>query len=402
MRILHIISSVNPAGGGPIEGILRQTSALEAEGHTREVACLDAPDAPWIVAFPMTVYALGTKAEAERAVWQRRLPWRRYGASPRFATWLRRHSRDYDAIIVSGLWNFTTLGFVLAGRGRGTPYVVFTHGMLDPWFRAAYPVKNLFKQLFWLVADGLVVNGAAAVLFTSEEERRLARNAFWPYRARERVVAYGSGDVPCGDAGEQVAAFRAAVPGISDRRYLLFLSRIHLKKGADLLIEAFARMAAEETELDLVVAGPDQAGLTESLQQRAVALGIGGRVHWPGMLLGPAKWGALRGAEAFVLPSHQENFGIAVAEAMAAGTPVLISRKVNIWREVERGGAGLVEEDNVEGVTWVLASFFALSQEERLGMSEAGRRTYERHFSADNAARDLIAVLEDVRREKSR
>ncbi|MDB5539298.1 MAG: hypothetical protein JWQ89_1025 [Devosia sp.] len=375
-----------------MEGILRQAFDLP-RSHVHEIACLDPADAQWLVDFPLPVHAGGPASGSKRSGG-------RYGWSWAFVGWLRENCWRYDAIIVNGLWNFTTLGFVLAGRGRGTPYVVFTHGMLDPWFKATYPLKNMLKQLFWLFADGVVVNRASAVLFTSEEERRLARGAFRPYRARERVVAYGSGDAPDG-APAQLAAFRSVVPGLGERRYLLFLSRIHPKKGADLLIGAFARVAADEPGLDLVIAGPDQVGLRDTLHRQADRLGLSGRVHWPGMLQGDAKWGAFRGAEAFVLPSHQENFGIAVAEAMAAGTPVLISNKVNIWREVEAAGAGLVEEDSVEGIHRLLSGFLALAPDERRQMSKAARSAYERHFSADNGARELIAVLEDVIREKA-
>ena len=109
--------------------------------------------------------------------------------------------------------------------------------------------------------------------------------------------------------------------------------------------EGWVRVVAEVApDLDLVMAGPDQVGWMAELKGLAERLGVAGRIHWPGLMTGRAKWGALAGAEAFILPSHQDSFGVAVGEALGCGTPVLITDKVNIWREVRACGAGLVDE----------------------------------------------------------
>jgi glycosyltransferase involved in cell wall biosynthesis len=401
MTILHVIASVNPADGGPIEGVTRQSIySLEYGSGAREVVSLDPPDAPWVAACPLTVYAMGAHSY-EVAKKYRRLPWIKYGFSLRFVKWLRENAENYDGIVVNGLWNFIALGFVMALGGRKVDYVVYTHGMLDPWFQKTYPLKAFFKQLVWLVADGRLVNSASAVLFTSEEERELARNAFFPYHPREKVVAYGSSDVPEG-AVAQAAAFQASVPHIGNRKYLLYLSRIHPKKGCDLLIEAFARVADQYPELDLVIAGPDQIGMVKELQALADRLGIGGRIHWPGMLTGDAKWGAFRQAEAFILPSHQENFGIVVAEAMACGTPALISNKVNIWREVEASGGGMVEPDTAEGAYRLMSKFLTLEPAARQNMSVQARAGYDAHFSIGSAAEALEKTIFETKRSWSR
>ena len=147
---------------------------------------------------------------------------------------------------------------------------------------------------------------------------------------------------------------------LQNRRFLLFLARIHAKKGCDLLIEAFAKIAPAVPDVDLVIAGPDQGGLQAKLQRQADEAGIADRIHWAGMIDGDVKWGALRICNAFVLPSHSENFGIAVVESLAVGRPVLISNQVNIWPEIEADGAGLVEDDTPEGTERLLRHWFAL------------------------------------------
>ncbi len=193
-------------------------------------------------------------------------------------------------------------------------------------------------------AEYRVLRDAYRVLFTSKAEKRLAEESFWLHRWNPYVVPYGASG-PKGDPELQKQAFFERCPTVKDRRYLLFLGRIHRKKGCDLLIDAFAKVAADDPSLDLVMAGPDQQAWSQKLQQMAVEAGIGDRIHWPGMVTGDAKWGAFHGSEAFILPSHQENFGIAVAEALACGRPVLLADKVNIAEEIAEDKAGLMELD---------------------------------------------------------
>jgi glycosyltransferase involved in cell wall biosynthesis len=307
-------------------------------------------------------------------------------------------------VIVHGLWQHhgRSVHQACAAPG-GPPYFVFPHGMLDPWFKREHPLRHVRKWCYWWVAERALLRGAAAVLFTCEEERRLARQSFPGSSYRERVVAFGTTAPPYRPA-KQCAAFFALHPGLADRPFWLFLGRLHPKKGVDLLIDAYARLSARGSPVPrLVLAGPcADPSYLQRLQARAAATCPPGAVLWPGMLAGDAKWGALRAAEVFVLPSHQENFGIAVAEAMACGTPVLISDKVNIWREIVAGGGGMVGEDTLAGTLGLLGGFLALPEEARAAMGSAARRTYERQFTMEAASRALLEVLEDAVRERGR
>jgi glycosyltransferase involved in cell wall biosynthesis len=233
------------------------------------------------------------------------------------------------------------------------------------------------------------------VLFTTEEEQRRARGSFWGYQYNGRTIAYGTADVPT-DEDLQRGAIHALLPNLGGRSYLLFLSRIHPKKGCDLLVRAFAACAAGMANVDLVIAGPDQVGWKKELQLLASSLGIAERVHWPGMLTGPAKWGAFRGASAFVLPSHQENFGIVVAEAMSCGLPVLVTNKVNTWREVDASGSGFVENDDLEGVERLIRRFVDLPAQEKLHMSRRARQCFLEKFNVEASAHDLLRVITEA------
>jgi glycosyltransferase involved in cell wall biosynthesis len=126
---------------------------------------------------------------------------------------------------------------------------------------------------------------------------------------------------------------------------------------------------------------------------RSMAKEAGDSILFPGMLIGETKWGALSAAEAFVLPSHQENFGIAVAEALACGTPVFISNKINIWREIEADGAGYVEDDDFAGTSNLLRRWVATPAETRARMQQNARQSFANRFEIERATDSLLAVL---------
>jgi glycosyltransferase involved in cell wall biosynthesis len=268
--------------------------------------------------------------------------------------------------------------------------------MLDPWFRRAYPMKHLKKWAYWQLCERHVLRDAAAVLFTCEQERRLARDSFRPYACRERVVAYGTA-APEAAEERQLHAWREAQPELAGRAFWLFLGRVHPKKGVDLLLQAYAQLAHRSAVPlpALVIAGPSaDARYRAQLAALERTLPSNARVVWPGMLEGDLKWGALRAAEAFVLPSHQENFGLAVAEALAVGTPVLISRPVNIADEIAAAGAGLVERDDLAGTARLLNAWRSLTAGERRRMRDAASALFLQRYEIRRVARSLVETVE--------
>jgi glycosyltransferase involved in cell wall biosynthesis len=379
MRILHVIASVDPKAGGPREGLRQYGTRAVALGHTVEVATLDAPGEPFLADFPLRTHALGPGYSA-------------YRYTPGLIAWLKEHAPRYDAVIVNGIWQYHVYGAWRALRKAKVPYFVFTHGMLDPWFKHTYPLKHLKKWLFWPWAEYRLLRDARAVLFTCEEERRLASQSFWLYRANEAVVNYGTSTPPA-NAAELRESFLTRFPELRGKRLLLFLSRIHEKKGCDLLIEAFARVAAQDPLLHLVLAGPAAPELRAKLAAQVERLGLGARVTWPGMLQGDLKWGAFYACEAFVLPSHQENFGIAVAEALGCGVPVLISDKVNIWREIEADEAGLVAPDTVQGTADLLQRWQGLTPPQRAAMASNALRCFTSRFRVEAMASSILSTV---------
>ncbi len=172
--MLHILHSLNPADGGPTEGQRQVCSCYADTGDGAEVVTLDPPTAPWLDRWPVPVHALGGHGH--------------YGWTPRLPAWLRENRGRFSCVFVHGLWQWQGAGTWLALRGSETPYYVFPHGMLDPWFRDAWPLRHARKMLYWQLIEHRVIRDATGVIFTASDEQMLGRTTFSPWQARSEIV----------------------------------------------------------------------------------------------------------------------------------------------------------------------------------------------------------------------
>lgn len=376
MRILHIIATMDPKSGGPAE-LIRGLLTTPLPDLQSEVLTLDDPANYFLDVFDFTVHAIGPAAGV-------------YGYTPSLIPWLKNNADRFDGFIVHGMWQFLGLAALWA-LPQSKPYAIFSHGMLDPYFKRRFPMKHLKKTIYWLLVEYWVLRRARFVIFTTRSEQALAQESFPIYRWNPIVIPLGGASPPENYEG-QINMFSSLYPSVPIGRFLLFLGRIHPKKGCDLLIEALKNVAAE-SDLHLVIAGPDDSNWSFALQSRAKDLDIFDRIHWTGMLSGDAKWGAYRSCEAFVLPSHQENFGIAVIEAMSCGKPVLISDKVNIASEVIIDKCGFVEVDSEKGVEKLLRRWFQTPPREREDMANNAIVSFKRRYDLVNSAKSIAGLF---------
>ena len=354
---------------------------MAQRGHKIDIVVLDDPNAAWTTNVDLTVHALGSGVGS-------------YRYSKALIPWLRKHGGDYDRVIVNGIWQYLSFAAWRRYAGSAIPYYVFPHGMLDPWFKETFPLKHLKKWLYWPWAEYRVLRDAAAVIFTAEEERLLARKSFWLYHARERVSPLG---IEAPEISPNAKSeFLSHYPKLQNTRNFLFLGRLHPKKGCDILLDAFAKMSPRKGT-SLILAGPDQVGWGQELRKQVARLNLTENVVFTGMLQGAMKQGAIASADVFVLPSHQENFGISVVEALAAGLPVLISNRVNIWREIDTDRAGFVESDDVAGTMRLLQRWLDTSPAEREAIRENARRCFEQRFEISHAVDSLLQILDEPR-----
>jgi glycosyltransferase involved in cell wall biosynthesis len=377
LKILQLAHTLEPSVGGVVPAVLGLSRGLAQRGHTVDVVTLDEPDRSYESYKPhITVHPLGSGLTS-------------YRYSAKLLPWLRQHGGNYDRVIVNGLWQYLSFAAWRRFAGTAIPYFVYPHGMLDPWFKRTFPLKHLKKWLYWPWADYRVLRDAAAVIFTSEEERLQARESFWLYRAREKVSPLGI-EAPPPLLPDSTEKFLAEFPSLRNKRIFLFLGRLHPKKGCDLLIDALRQR--KPADVALVLAGPDQVGWEKELRARATEIDP----VFTGMLHGEMKQAAFACADVFVLPSHQENFGVSVVEALAVGLPVLISNRINIWREIETDRAGYIENDDLPGTTRLLEHWLNTSEQDRHVMRSNARNCFARRFQIDHAVDSLLSILNEV------
>jgi glycosyltransferase involved in cell wall biosynthesis len=371
MAILHLIRSLDPALGGPVEYLKRVAIAQKEMGVHASILTLDRPEPAWIRNLPVSVLECGHSRGT-------------YGFNSSLERKLCEISGSFDAVVVHGLWQFHGVCAARAAQKTGTPYFVFPHGMLDPWFRRSAPVKHFKKQLYWILIERKILEGARRVLFTSLKESHQARVTFWPHaNYQHRIVPLGVPDAPA-DVESLREIFFKRFAHLRQRSFLLFLGRLHPKKGCDMLIQAMDKL---NSPIDLVMAGPSGDPAFRAKLQKA-AKGVS--VTFAGMVEGELKAGALASADALILPSHHENFGLVVAEALSFGTPVLLSRQVNIAEDVELAGAGFVESDTLEGTKRLIERWL---QSGNTSMRQAALACYQSFFSIESSAGELLRVF---------
>lgn len=378
MRILRIIPTMNPQHGGVAEAVKQSAILMKSEGIEIDVVCFDEPKSSWLKDIDFTVHALGLGKSA-------------YAFHVTYLTWLRKNVTNYEMVIIDGLWMFHVIGGYVC-KISGVPYVVYTHGMLDPYFNIDR-LKYLKKLPFWFLVDRNVLAMAKSVVFTCEEELKLAQKSFPLFSATSSVATLG---IETNTQSKRVLKekFFETFPYLVGKKIALFLSRIHEKKGLELLIEAVEICKQElPNNIIFVIAGSGNENYIKKLKYRVDQLGLEKYFEWVGMLSGDVKWGAFTSSEFFILPSHQENFGIVVAEALSQGLPVLITNKVNIWREIKDSHAGLVENDNVEGIAKLIVDYCSATDNDVLRMKENTLQCFNDHFSTEAFKSDFLKLL---------
>ena len=417
LKILHVLAWMAPEKGGVCQAVRTMIMGLNKLDIYNEVACLDDPAEDFVDDTGFKMHALGPGVG----------PW---VYSNRLLPWLVENLCRFDNVIIHGLW--LSHGYVVMKAlkslksnlplGCKVPKMfVMPHGMLDPYFQhaAGRKLKAIRNHIYWKVVEANLINKAEGLLFTCAEECHLAHQPFGPYHpAKEMIVGLGVNEPPPLTA-QMRQSFLKKCPGVSQRPYILFLSRIHKKKGVDMLIKAYAHLYGERNVAqshledrvlnlngnvhqtlpempDLVIAGPgldSEFGLElkEMLEQYPAAKH---KVHFTDMLEGDAKWGAFYGCDVFVLPSHQENFGIAVVEALACGKPVLISDQVNIYNEIEAAGAGLVDEATISGTRRLLKNWLQIFSKQREHMQQQAKLLFTSRFSVLPAAERVLQAIE--------
>ncbi|TME96115.1 MAG: glycosyltransferase [Chloroflexi bacterium] len=392
MKVLHVIPAVAPRYGGPSQAVLGMGCALMQHGVEVLIATTDADGRGHLPA----VLGVPQEYQGVPVIFFPRQWSEAFKYSRPLAAWLAAHVSEFSVLHIHAVFSHASLAAAAACRQRDVPYLVRTLGTLDPWSLRQKPMR---KRLLWHLGARRMMDGAAAVQYTTRAEQRLVEHHLG---LRRGVVIPLGIDQASYTAPVDLAQFSARHSGLNQHPYILVLGRLHPKKGVEALIAAFLRATRNEGLHDwrLVVAGDGDEGYVAHLRRIAREQSGGERVVFTGWVAGAEKLAVLRGAAVLALPSHQENFGLVVVEALSCGVPVLVSPHVNLADDIQAAGAGWVVPLDAPRLEAGLVEVMALP-EERQCRGSAGRDLAAR-FSWPQVAAELTQLYRRVERTESR
>ncbi len=355
MNILHVTANLRLELGGVTRAVLDLASGSAESGHGVGVACWDAPDVPDDWGGPGSPRLVQIDPPSQRG-----------GLTPSAEKRLLEEIANADVVHLHTPWEPVNRTVGRLCESIGTPYVLSVHGMLDDWSMAQ---RGLKKRLYLAFAGRRLLERAAFVHCTAEAE--LTQSKVWYPRGTGRVVPLVFDVEPYLDPpGPELA--REAFGIDPDMPAVLFLSRVHVKKGVHVLVKAAAHLRDAGVECQTLIAGTGDAAYESAIRAQIDAMRLGDHVRMLGMVKGPTKVSLYEAADVFALPTSQENFGFVLPEALACGTPAITTKGVDIWPELEASGSTLIVEQSHEAFAEAIAGLLT-DEPRRKEMGARGR-----------------------------
>ncbi|MDI9872480.1 glycosyltransferase [Flectobacillus roseus] len=384
VRVLHITNSVSPQSGGVAEAIRLITNGLVEDSG---IECVESE----ILTFDNELYPETTEKFISK-ISNIGTDIRIWGFSCKLNSWFDENISRFNIIVIHGIWLYHSYGafkywIKYLRDTSNVKLFVMPHGMLDPWFQTEpkRKYKAIRNEIYWRFIENNVINKSDGILFTCEREKELAKLTFKNYNpTKEYVLGLG-----VKKAAFNILSKEELFKSLSidfNGKYFLFLGRIDFKKGVDILIKAYNKFLTDQSLLDvfpkLIIAGPglDTPYGKEVLNIVASNDILKANVFFTGMLSGDLKWNIIQHSEAFVLSSYQENFGIAVVEALSCGVPVIISNQVNIYTEILTGNAGLVTENSIEKISESLQTLSSKGETDLMNYKSNALKCFNKYY----------------------
>lgn len=380
MRILHIIANMATRYGGPSQAINGMSKSLVEIGNEVTIFTTN-QDGDGVLDVPTD------KPVLQNGVKIRYFPIqnpRSFGTSYPMARALKKglKNREYDIVHIHSLYLFHGAVAAHYCRRYKIPYIIRPHGTLDPFL---YQRNRRKKAIIEFLFENRNIKHATALHYTTEEEKILAR----PFINNDNGFV-----VPNGlyleeyNVNIEKGQFREKYPETKGKKIILFFSRLNFKKGLDLLIHAFDNVSQSRDNVHLVITGPDNDGYGDKVRKWIKERGLESKVTFTGILTGQEKLEVLYDSDMFVLPSYSENFGISVIEAMICGLPVIISNKVNIYRELLNNNAGEVVNCDASELTIKIMKLLDDTQHSKI-MSDNGKMLVEKYYQWSRVGQSL-------------
>ena len=375
IKVLRIITSLDPKFGGPSKAIIDSSIALSNQGFKIDILTADFGNSNFFKSKNIRVINKGPR-------------FGNYALNFKLFNWLSKHRNDYDLFIVHGIWQFNTL---IARILLKKKYFVFTHGQLDPFFKLNL-IKKIKKQIYWYLIEKKNLLLSRSLILTSEGEKKSLKHTFVNTNGiRKTVVRYGINQ-PKFNKNKALRYFYKKFPNLKNKRFLLFLGRFHEKKGCDILIEAIKKLSDQNINIKVLLAGSNN-NYKKKLMDLSDNYGLKNNIFWSDIILNNLKWGAISASIGMVLPSHGENFGVALVESLSCSKPVLTTNKVNIYKEILKFNAGFISKNEINSFAKILKRFENLTKKQIKKLSTNSFKCFKHNFDLSSDKNGLSKLL---------
>ena len=380
LKILRIITSLDPKFGGPSRGVLESSKQLAKEGFKVDIVTCDKEKIKF------------TKLKNIKIINLSSYIGNRYKFSLKLYFWLVKYRDNYDYFIVHGIWQFTTLVARLVLKGK---YLVFIHGQLDPFFKINF-FKRIKKQIYWYLVEKRNLLNSTSILLTSTEEKKSLNKTFVnTQEIKKNIVKYGIFKQKI-NREKVLKQFYSQFPLLKHNNFYIFLGRFHEKKGCDIVIKSVNKLKNKFSNKILFI-GPMTDSRYEVYIKRLVKkYNLQKKILFSDALYDDSKWGAILASKGMVLASHGENFGISLVESLSLGKPVLTTYKVNIARDILTYNAGLISKDTISKFSKILIKFNKSNKKELTKMSNNALNCFKNNFNLTSTKNSLGKLLKKI------
>lgn len=391
MRVLHVIPSVSQVRGGTSQAVLNMVKALQENNIDAEIATtndngdglLDVPIQKRVEYQQVPVWFSHRFSPTVKSV-------REYAFSGQISQWLWRNISNYEMLHVHALFSYASTAAMAIAHLKNVPYIVTPHGLLCEW---SLQQSRRKKQIYLKLIEQENLNRSVALHFTTQQEQQEVSSL--GLQSPSFVLPLGlspPSSIP--DARNRLRQ-RFNIP--ANEPVILFLSRLHPKKGLDYLIPALSQLTHHR--FTFILAGSGTPEYEGDINSRLVSTGLSDRAHFVGFVEGESKDLLLQGSDLFALTSHSENFGVAVLEALAVGLPVLVTPGVALASVVRQNQLGYVPELDVSAIVSALERFFSHPQAAK-EMGDRARRLIFEKYAWDKIASQMQQIYTNILNQK--
>lgn len=374
-KILRLIGTLNPEYGGPAKAIIDHSHALIQQGYDVSIVTSDHKYKRYYKEKKIKIINLGP------AIGEYKLNFKLF-------FWLKKNRYKFNNFFVHGLWQFNTLAARLLLKNN---FFVFSHGQLDPYFKSEI-FKCLKKKVYWALIEKKNLLYSKSLLLTSDNEKKLIKNTYVNTNdIKKKVVEYGILK-PKINIKDSEKLFYSKFKKLKNIKYFIFLGRFHKKKGCEIILKVLEKFKKKKIKVKVLMVGPNN-NYKKTLIKRADILKINDMIIWSDTLIGGLKWVALKKSEAMILPSHGENFGVSLVEAMSLSKPIITTNKVNIFTYISFTKSGIITSNNLNSFYKGVTRFLNLSKSEKKKMSKNSYSCFLKYFNLINNLKSFKNLL---------